>query len=947
MGSVYRARQISLDRIVALKVLSPSFATDQEYLTRFRNEAQAAAALNHPNLVTVIAAGEAEGHHYFVMEFVDGETVEQRMHREGKIPPAEAVNICIHIAQGLEHAWRRAKIIHRDIKPANFFLSKEGEVKLGDLGVARRATSRNLRITQKGMTLGTPHYISPEQARGLEDLDCRSDIYSLGCSLFHMLTGRVPYDAPDHATILRQHMSAPPPAIQSVWPECPVPLALMVGRMLMKDRANRHQSYDALIAEMRHVHDKLTGVVPMVTSVAAVGVGTSAVVTKPPRQFPPGLIYAGVAIVVAAACLYLWSPWETKQKPAPPPPKPPPQAAVTLPEAKPEPEPMPPPVVEPPLPKPPVVPGDPWARAVNLLSQTDPAKHTESGAWSLTLGELHSSADSTACVALPGAVPDEYDLRITFTRKTGQSEVGARLVQAGRLFYWFLQAQPTNNLSGFAKDMQKIDDSPALARLLDGLENGRRYVSLVEVRKDGVRGYLDGQLVAEWKGNASDISAVNQAGLPLALLSEKTHTVFHRVEMREVTPTGAETATHVVTAASADAFLKEIEALSAPEQVNRVLGKLRELNPEFTGQGRYGVVQGQVKRLSFSTSKVANISPLQALRSLETLECSGASDAKSPLSDLSPLRSLPLKSLLCAHTAVKDLAPLAESPLEVLDITGTAVSDLTPLAKLKLAELRCDAAVLESKQSADILASLGSLQQINGQPASEFLQSLARATATAPFVAQTAALPADQQVARVIAKLKELNPQFDGRQTHRIEKGVVVELQFSTIGVSDISPLRALKGLRKLVIVPWVATQKGGLSDLSPLQGLPLEWLWCHNNPIKDLSPLRGMPLTVLSCNSTQVGDLTPLAGMKLTVFSCTDSPVNDLKPLAGMPLTVVWCDATRVNDLSPLAESPLREIRCDFVPNRDSSVLRNIRTLTKINDQSAAMFWLKASTPR
>jgi Leucine-rich repeat (LRR) protein len=352
-----------------------------------------------------------------------------------------------------------------------------------------------------------------------------------------------------------------------------------------------------------------------------------------------------------------------------------------------------------------------------------------------------------------------------------------------------------------------------------------------------------------------------------------------------------------------------------------------------------------VKRLSFSATKVADISPLQALRDLETLECSGAPDAKSPLSDLSPLRGLPLKSLACAYSFVKDLTPLADSPLETLDITGTAVTDLAAIARLKLTELRCDIAVLENKRSADILVNLGSLQQINGQPASEFLQTVTRASAIAPFVAQTAALPADQQVARVMAKLRELNPQFDGRQTHRIEKGVVVELQFSTVSVSDISPLRALKGLRKLVIVPWVATQKGMLSDLSPLQGLPLEWLWCHNNPIKDLSPLRGMPLTVLSCNSTQVGDLTPLAGMKLTVFSCTDTPVNDLQPLTGMPLTVLWCDATRVKDLSPVAEAPLREIRCDFVANRDASILRGIRTLTKINEQSAAMFWLKASS--
>ena len=784
MGAVYKARQISLDRIVALKVLSPSFATDHEYLTRFKNEACIAASLSHQNLVTVYAAGESEGNHYFVMEFVEGETVEQRLHCEGKIPPEEAVNICLCIAQGLDHAWRRAKLIHRDIKPANFYsVSNQGDVKLGDLGVARRTASRNLRITQKGMTFGTPDYISPEQARGLEDMDFRSDIYSLGCSLFHMLTGKVPYTGPDYATILKQHMSAPPPSILAEWPQCPLPLALLVGRMLMKDRAHRHQSYDTLIAEMRQVHAKLTGTEDASILRTAAAAGTPpAVVPKPPRPFSPTLIYVAVAAVVAAAGLYSWAPWKTTDKPSRPPLAAPQQ--ITAPAVKHAPVPPPPTPVAPPVVVTPPAPAPP---------ADAPPKQA----------------------AAPMSVPPQTNA---------------------------LTAAPT-------------DTSP-------------------------------------------------------------------------------------------EAFAKEIAALPPADQVNRVAKKLSELNPEFTGTTKYGVSDGQVRRVGFPAANVTNISPVAALRNLDTLECAGTPDTKSPLADLSPLRGLPLKSLACAHTAVKDLAPLAESPLETLDITGTAVKDLTPLAKLKLTELHCDPAVVETKQSTDLLMAMGTLQQINGQPASELLQRVARVTAIAPFLTEVVALPAEQQVVRVIAKLKELNPPFDGKETHRIVKGVVTELWFSTAGVTDISPLRALKGLRKLVLAPWVATQKGALSDLTPLQGLPLNWLWCHNNPIKDLSPLRGMPLTVLSCNSTQVADLLPLTGMKLTVFSCTDTFVTDLAPLAGMPLTVVWCDTTRVGDLSPLVETPLREIRCTFIPNRDANVLRRIRTLTKINDQSAAMFWLKVPAP-
>jgi type 1 glutamine amidotransferase len=205
------------------------------------------------------------------------------------------------------------------------------------------------------------------------------------------------------------------------------------------------------------------------------------------------------------------------------------------------------------------------------------------------------------------------------------------------------------------------------------------------------------------------------------------------------------------------------------------------------------------------------------------------------------------------------------------------------------------------------------------------------------FAREVAALPAVQQVARVVAKLKELNPNFDGKQTHKIEGGAVTELAISTVGLRNLAPVSALKQLKKLTIAPWAANQKGVLADLSPLRELSLAWLYCQNNPVSDLAPLKGLPLTVLGCGGTQVSDLSPLAGMKLTVLSVNDTAVSDLAPLAAMPLTVLWCNNTSVTDFSPLGSSPLQELRCDFQPQRDAGVLRGIPTLRKINDQPAA----------
>lgn len=214
--------------------------------------------------------------------------------------------------------------------------------------------------------------------------------------------------------------------------------------------------------------------------------------------------------------------------------------------------------------------------------------------------------------------------------------------------------------------------------------------------------------------------------------------------------------------------------------------------------------------------------------------------------------------------------------------------------------------------------------------------------AVAEFIKAVGVLPPAEQVKAVIEKLKELNPRFDSKEHHKIEGGAVTELSFSSVGVTDISPLRALNRLSKLTMMPTAPNQNGAVGDLFALQGLPLKGLWCNGNPITDLSPLRGMPLTVLSCGGTQITDLLPLSGMRLSVLSVNDTTVTDLSPLEGMPLTVFWCNNTRVTDLSAIKAAPLRELKCDFVAERDVSILRSMKMLAKINDMPAGAFWMR-----
>jgi len=186
MGTVYKARQVSMNRIVALKILPPSRAKNATYVQRFLREARSAAQLSHTNIVQAIDVGNADGYYYFAMEFVDGETVQALLEREGVLDERHALTIATAVAHALDHAHRHG-IVHRDVKPGNIMIDLHGAVKLADLGLARSVEPIDT-VTVDGVGVGTPHYIAPEQARGETDVDCRADIYSLGATLYHLLT---------------------------------------------------------------------------------------------------------------------------------------------------------------------------------------------------------------------------------------------------------------------------------------------------------------------------------------------------------------------------------------------------------------------------------------------------------------------------------------------------------------------------------------------------------------------------------------------------------------------------------------------------------------------------------------------------------------------------------------------------------------------------------------
>jgi eukaryotic-like serine/threonine-protein kinase len=246
MSTVYLARDTTLDRQVAVKVMHREMSEQADQLERFRQEARAVAKLSHPNVVAVIDAGEDGGHPYIVFEYVEGETLKQRINRIGALDAQEALAYAIEIARGLTVAHAR-KMVHRDIKPQNVLIDSEGRAKLTDFGISRQLEEDGMTAT--GRVLGTTDYVAPEQAMG-HPVDQRSDVYSLGVVLYEMLTGQVPFSADSQVGVAMKHVNEELPDVQQRRPELSAAAAMVVERATAKDPAERYQAVAEMIDDL-------------------------------------------------------------------------------------------------------------------------------------------------------------------------------------------------------------------------------------------------------------------------------------------------------------------------------------------------------------------------------------------------------------------------------------------------------------------------------------------------------------------------------------------------------------------------------------------------------------------------------------------------------------------------------------------------------------------------
>ena len=337
MSDVYLARDLLLDRPVAVKVLFAEYAKDPTFVERFRREAQAAANLNHPNVVAVYDWGQQSGTYFIVMEYVEGRSLSEIVRTEGPLHPRRAAEITADVAAALGFAHRNG-VVHRDIKPGNILISPSGQVKVADFGIAQAiAGGTEANLTQAGAVMGTATYFSPEQAQG-RPVDPRSDLYSLGCVLYEMLTTRPPFTGDTPVAIAYKHVQEPAPLPSASGVAVPPALEAIVAQLMAKDPAQRYASAEDLRADLRNYLEGLpvsalrsqaalaaglAGAAAGATVAAAAPLGTQAVGAVAPTGPPTGSYAAantppakkrsatflwvllGVLVVLAGGLLYL------------------------------------------------------------------------------------------------------------------------------------------------------------------------------------------------------------------------------------------------------------------------------------------------------------------------------------------------------------------------------------------------------------------------------------------------------------------------------------------------------------------------------------------------------------------------------------------------------------------------------------------------------------------
>ncbi len=909
MGQVFKAYHRRMDRFVAVKLLPPAMTENEAAIARFEREVKAAAKISHPNIVAAHDADCANGVHFLVMELVEGSDLSAVVKYHGRLSVDKAVNYVLQAAKGLEAAHKKG-IVHRDIKPANLLLDKEGTVKILDMGLARLSLDGDdapqADLTSTGTIMGTVDYMAPEQALDTKAADARADIYALGCSLFFLLTGKATYEGDTLMKKLLAHRDQPIPALRTIRPEVTEQLEAVFRKLVAKKVEDRYQSMTEVIVELERctagpttsvfIQQQATTTLDDVTfDFLRKPLEEPTILAKAPAKAAQGktgngkkmaLIGAAVLGVLILAGIIV----SLKTKDG------------TL-----------------------IVEVDQPDAMVQVLDAAGKVEISQKGG----KGLVSISVD-----------PGKHRLQIEkdgFTvfgqdfemKSGGKTPIKAKLVP--------LEEKPA--MVGAKPAPVPAGENKLLAFQTPGFDKWVKEVAALPAEEQVE--VVSKKLVELNPGFDGKVMGYHGERNPTIEGSVVTGLRFMADNISDLSPVRALAGLKKLDCCGRSAEQATLADLSPLRGL-----KLTELQCSDTKVSDLSPLSGmKLTMLRCKSTLVSDLSPLKGME-LADLDCSHTKTSElSPLegmplvqigiagtlvSDLSPLKGMQLQSLHTQWTAVSDLSPLKGMPLHLLACSGTNVSDLSPLQNTPVKDLLFD---FQPYRDTALLKSLNTLVQINGKPAQEFWKEAeAQQAAFEQWTKDVAAMPAEQQVEAVSKKLVELNPGFDGKVTPNILDGVVAGLTFLTDNVTDISPVRALAGLKSLqgVSSDW---GKGVLADLSPIKGMLLTRLDLRSNRLlADISPLQGMPLTRLDLTNTQVINLSPLKDMALTELKCQYTQVSDLSPLKGMPLVNLLANDTQVSDLSALKEMPLKSLILHTTLIADLSSLESCKSLMTLS---------------
>jgi Leucine-rich repeat (LRR) protein/tRNA A-37 threonylcarbamoyl transferase component Bud32 len=996
MGMVFKARHRRMNRLVALKVLSPAITKNPGAVKRFQREVEAAAKLDHKNIVAAYDAGEDKGVHFLVMEYVEGADLSNLVKKQGPLPVGAAVQCILQAAGGLVQA-HAAGIIHRDIKPSNLLLDKKGTVKILDMGLARieganTAGGVAAELTQSGSIMGTCDYMAPEQALNTKHADQRADIYSLGCTLYYLLTGKAIYGGETAMEKLFAHRENPIPSLRQSRPEVPKKLEAVYQKMVAKEPKDRYQTMVQVVTALESCKaaGELTGLATAIQSAAvAARQPVAATVTDthgdfgdmteapaPVGKLPhrnakgkwkwlvAGGIVAAAAILVAFAIIKVETSQgtfiiETDDA----------DAAVML---------------------------DKAGGVILHDKKTDRKYHLKPGKHDLKSGDYEIVVSE-----LPAGL--EFSTKSFTLKKDGEVRVKARFekaVAAGGGKQAALQATEIDLLKlvdpkhhvvrgkwafndsalvGQREDATACIQIPfvppdeyeleAIVTRVDGttgvvlglVGGGRQFLAVIDDYSGTVSGLalVDGKTTANnetyyrggvlTNGKPSTIVArVQRAGVTLScdgqmLVNWKgtldrlsLHSAWKVPESKQLflgAITKAMRFDKLVlrplgTKGVDDAWIKAVQAMSPEKQADAVAQKLRELNPGFDGKVEPKIEDGKVKRFRLVSDHVADISPVAALRELNDLGCCGSGMDKGSLVDLSPLRGLRLACLDCGYNP--RLKDL--SPLQGMPLKELCVGNtaVADLTPLQGLPLTMVICDVRSDADAEILRALAakSLITIKDLPAAEFFKQYDLKNAAFAQWLKETQKLPAQKQADAVAKKL--------RELNPSFDGMVTPTIENGAVVrlrlltDHVSDLRPVQALAQL---EWLEAfggdrGKGKLSDLAPLRGMRLKVLNASQNRIRDLSPLHGMPLEQLWIYRNPIADLSPLTNAPLTNLQLGETDVADLGALKNMALQKLWIHETKVTDFGVLKSMPLTDLVLDIPRDQKNEVLSLLRSL-------------------